>query len=400
VCRKLGLQPGMRVLDIGCGWGSFMGFAAERYGVRCVGITISEQQAELGRQRLAHLPVEFRLQDYREVDERFDRVVSLGMFEHVGHKNYPDYMAMARRCLADDGLFLLHTIGRNDTADGTDPWIDRYVFPNGELPSIARLGRAVEPHFVVEDLHNFGADYDRTLMAWHRNFEAAWPRFGPSWASASTGAGAITCCAAPAPSAPATSSSGSGCSRRAACPGLPPRVLIAAVGQGLHRHPRVELGPLEREEALHVAHVGVLREQALGQGLVGGHVGRPDHQQEIRPRRHAPALLHQRLVHRPVSKASRCSAPWRSSTTSHSTCRPWPASGAPSRAVKRSITPASRRRRTRRSAVAGDTWAAWASAWLVRLASACSRSSRRQSVASSGMENSMIEMKENSIHGD
>jgi cyclopropane-fatty-acyl-phospholipid synthase len=178
VCRKLGLQPGMRVLDIGCGWGSFMGFAAEHYGVRCVGITISEQQAELGRQRLAHLPVEFRLQDYREVDERFDRVVSLGMFEHVGHKNYPDYMAMARRCLADDGLFLLHTIGRNDTADGTDPWIDRYVFPNGELPSIARLARAVEPHFVVEDLHNFGADYDRTLMAWHRNFEAAWPRFG------------------------------------------------------------------------------------------------------------------------------------------------------------------------------------------------------------------------------
>ncbi|MCA6217186.1 cyclopropane fatty acyl phospholipid synthase [Ideonella sp. B7] len=177
VCRKLGLRPGMRVLDIGCGWGSFMGFAAERYGVQCVGVTISEQQAGYGRQRYAHLPVEFRLQDYRELDERFDRVVSLGMFEHVGHKNYGDYMAVARRCLADDGLFLLHTIGRNDTADGTDPWIDRYVFPNGELPSIARLGKAMEPHFVVEDLHNFGADYDHTLMAWHRNFEAAWPRF-------------------------------------------------------------------------------------------------------------------------------------------------------------------------------------------------------------------------------
>lgn len=177
VCRKLGLAPGMRLLDIGCGWGSLMRFAAERYGVRCVGVTVSAEQAAHGRTLCAGLPIEFRLQDYRQLDERFDRIASLGMYEHVGHKNAASYMAVARRCLADDGLFLLHTIGRNDSAHGTDPWIHRYIFPNGELPSIARIGRACEAHFVIEDLHNFGADYDRTLMAWHERFEAAWPRF-------------------------------------------------------------------------------------------------------------------------------------------------------------------------------------------------------------------------------
>jgi cyclopropane-fatty-acyl-phospholipid synthase len=177
ICRKLGLRPGMRLLDIGCGWGSLMKFAAQRYGVECGGLTISAEQAALGRELCAGLPIEFRLMDYRQLHERFDRIASIGMFEHVGHKNMADYMVMARRCLVDDGLFLLHTIGRNDSAHGTDPWIHRYIFPNGELPSIARIGRACEPHFVVEDLHNFGHDYAQTLLAWHQRFEAAWPRF-------------------------------------------------------------------------------------------------------------------------------------------------------------------------------------------------------------------------------
>jgi cyclopropane-fatty-acyl-phospholipid synthase len=177
VCRKLQLAPGMRVLDIGCGWGSFMQFAAERYGVSCVGVTISSAQASLGQARCAGLPVTFRLADYRTLHEPFDRVVSLGMFEHVGHKNHHAFMDVVRRCLRDDGLALLHTIGRNERGHGTDPWIHRYIFPNGELPTIARIGQACEHRFVVEDLHNFGADYDRTLMAWHDNFSAAWPRF-------------------------------------------------------------------------------------------------------------------------------------------------------------------------------------------------------------------------------
>lgn len=177
ICRKLKLEPGMRVLDIGCGWGSFMGYAAEHYGVECVGVTISKEQTEWAQQRYAGLPLEFRLQDYREVNGCFDRIASVGMFEHVGRRNHREFMAVAARCLADDGLFLLHTIGKNERNSTPDPWIDKYIFPNGDLPSIGQIGDAASGLFVVEDVHNFGADYDKTLMAWHANFEAAWPGF-------------------------------------------------------------------------------------------------------------------------------------------------------------------------------------------------------------------------------
>ena len=177
VCRKLQLEPGMRVLDIGCGWGSFMRYATERYKVHCVGVTISEEQARWARERYPDAGLDFRLQDYRMLNERFDRIVSIGMFEHVGHKNYRTYMEVAHRCLHDGGLFLLHTIGKNVRRGASDPWIDKYIFPNGELPSMGHISDAIEGLFIAEDVHNFGADYDRTLMAWHANFEAAWPRF-------------------------------------------------------------------------------------------------------------------------------------------------------------------------------------------------------------------------------
>ncbi|MDQ7732156.1 cyclopropane fatty acyl phospholipid synthase [Halomonas sp. SpR1] len=178
ICRKLELKPGMRVLDIGCGWGSFMAYAAEYYGVECVGLTISKEQTEYGKQLMqSGLPVEFRLKDYRDETEQFDRIVSVGMFEHVGRKNYREYMKVANRCLKDDGLFLLHTIGKNVRNTSPDPWIDKYIFPNGELPALAQVTNAAESLFVVEDVHNFGADYDRTLMAWHKNFEDRWPQF-------------------------------------------------------------------------------------------------------------------------------------------------------------------------------------------------------------------------------
>ncbi|ENO13027.2 cyclopropane fatty acyl phospholipid synthase [Marinobacter nanhaiticus D15-8W] len=177
ICRKLRLEPGMRVLDIGCGWGSFMAYAAEHYDVECVGVTISREQAAWARKQYPDLPLEFRLQDYREVNDTFDRIVSVGMFEHVGNKNYRTFMDVAHRCLVDGGLFLLHTIGKNERKPYTDPWIDRYIFPNGELPSVGQIGDAVDNLFVLEDVHNFGADYDRTLMAWYENFEENWPRF-------------------------------------------------------------------------------------------------------------------------------------------------------------------------------------------------------------------------------
>lgn len=177
ICRKLELRPGMRVLDIGCGWGSFMGYAAERYGVECVGVTISREQSAWAKTRYRDLPVEFRLQDYRDVNEKFDRIASVGMFEHVGRKNYRVYMETVQRCLKDDGLFLLHTIGKNERKGTPDPWIDKYIFPNGDLPSVGQIGDSADGIFVVEDMHNFGADYDRTLMAWADRFEREWPRF-------------------------------------------------------------------------------------------------------------------------------------------------------------------------------------------------------------------------------
>ncbi|MGQ4276977.1 cyclopropane fatty acyl phospholipid synthase [Pseudidiomarina sp. E22-M8] len=181
ICRKLQLRPGMQVLDIGCGWGSFMKYAAENYGVRCVGVTVSKEQVALGEQLCEGLPVEFRLQDYREVNEPFDAVVSIGMFEHVGQKNYASFMEVAARCLKNDGLFLLHTIGRNRDERGTDPWIDRYIFPNGELPCLAHIDETSRQHFTTEDVHNFGADYDRTLMAWCKNFERNWEQLSDSY---------------------------------------------------------------------------------------------------------------------------------------------------------------------------------------------------------------------------
>ncbi len=176
VCRKLMLQPGMRVLDIGCGWGEALKFAAERYGVSGVGVTVSHEQAEFARALCKGLPIEIRVQDYRALDEKFDRIFSIGMFEHVGLKNYRAYFEVKHRCLADDGLALLHCIGSNVSSNRTDPWIAKYIFPNSMLPSAEQIAVAGEHLFVIEDWHNFGADYDRTLMAWRTNFDAAWPR--------------------------------------------------------------------------------------------------------------------------------------------------------------------------------------------------------------------------------
>ena len=172
ICRKTGLQAGMRVLDIGCGWGSFAGFAAERYGVEVVGVTISKEQIALGQERYRDLDVELRFQDYREVNETFDRIISIGMFEHVGPKNYRTFMKVVNRCLKDDGLFLLHTIGTNTRKLAVDPWTNEYIFPGGVLPVLHQIDAAAEGIFVMEDLHNMGTHYDPTLMAWMANVDS------------------------------------------------------------------------------------------------------------------------------------------------------------------------------------------------------------------------------------
>ncbi len=174
VCKKINLQPGQRILDVGCGWGSFAKFAAQNYGAEVVGVTISKEQVELGNTLCKGLPVEIRLQDYRDVNEKFDHIVSLGMFEHVGYKNYKTFMKVVSRCLSDDGLFLLHTIGSNQSSTNGDAWIEKYIFPNGMLPSVAQIGKSLEGEFVMEDWHNFSAYYDKTLMAWFENFDKAW----------------------------------------------------------------------------------------------------------------------------------------------------------------------------------------------------------------------------------
>jgi cyclopropane-fatty-acyl-phospholipid synthase len=181
ICQKMYLKPGMRILDIGCGWGAFGKYAAEKYGVEVVGITVSQEQVLLGKELCKGLPVEIKLQDYRDVSaskefngKKFDRIVSVGMIEHVGYKNYREYFEVADSNLKDDGLFLLHTIGEVRSTKSTDAWTHKYIFPNGMLPSIAQLAKVVEGLFVIEDLHNFGADYDKTLMAWYENFNAGW----------------------------------------------------------------------------------------------------------------------------------------------------------------------------------------------------------------------------------
>jgi cyclopropane-fatty-acyl-phospholipid synthase len=181
ICRKLELRPGEHLLEIGCGWGGLARHAAKYFGVEVTGITVSREQQRLARERCAGLPVHIELMDYRHLQGSFDKLVSVGMFEHVGPKNYAAYFDAASRLMKDDGLFLLHTIGIHATSRSVDPWIDRYIFPNGKLPSAAEIVGELEGRFLIEDWHNFGADYDRTLMAWWKNFERAWPQLEPKY---------------------------------------------------------------------------------------------------------------------------------------------------------------------------------------------------------------------------
>jgi len=175
ICEKTALSPNDHVLDIGCGWGGFARYAAENYGCRVTVVNVSKEQLRYAREFCKDLPVEFLDCDYREIQGRFDKIISVGMFEHVGFKNYRTFMKVSHMRLSDDGIFLLHTIGNNESRTTCDPWMTKYIFPNSMVPSLAQISSAAEGLFVLEDLHNLGPHYDKTLMAWYQNFQRAWP---------------------------------------------------------------------------------------------------------------------------------------------------------------------------------------------------------------------------------
>ncbi len=182
ICRKLRLEPGMRLLDIGGGWGGLAIYAAQHFGVHVTNITISNEQARFAEERRRELSKDVRnriinrLEDYRDVaDGPYDRVVSVGMFEHVRHDNYRQFMEAVHRNLTDGGLFLLHTIGMDAGKRMSYDWTAKYIFPESEIPIAADVTAAYADLFAMEDWHNFGADYEKTLLEWFRRFEAHWP---------------------------------------------------------------------------------------------------------------------------------------------------------------------------------------------------------------------------------
>ncbi len=174
ICKKLELKPGEKVLELGCGWGGFAKYASEKYGVEVTAYNISKEQVKYARDITKGLKVKIIESDYRDAKGRYDKIASIGMCEHVGYKNYRIFMELADKCLKDNGLFLIHTIGANKSKTHTDPWIDKYIFPNSMLPSARQLTEAFEGKFVLEDWHNFGPDYDKTLMKWFENFDKNW----------------------------------------------------------------------------------------------------------------------------------------------------------------------------------------------------------------------------------
>jgi cyclopropane-fatty-acyl-phospholipid synthase len=181
ICRKLQLKSTDKVLDIGCGWGGFAKYAAEHYGCHVTGISISEEQIAYAREFTKGLPVEIKKMDYRDLEGKFDKVLICGMIEHVGYKNYRTIFKIVKKVLNQDGLFLLHTIGRNVSSVFVDLWIQKYIFPNSMLPSPKQITKSAEGLFMMEDWHNFGQYYDPTLMSWYKNFEKSWPKLRPKY---------------------------------------------------------------------------------------------------------------------------------------------------------------------------------------------------------------------------
>jgi cyclopropane-fatty-acyl-phospholipid synthase len=178
VARKLALRPGMRVLDIGCGWGGMGLTLARDHGARVVGVTLSREQQKVATERAAAAGlsdrVEFRLQDYRKVPEVFDRVVSVGMFEHVGVPHYREYFDAVRDRMTGEGVALIHTIGRVDGPHTTNPWLAKYIFPGGYIPAVSEVLPAIEKSgLILTDVEVWRLHYAETLKHWRERFEAS-----------------------------------------------------------------------------------------------------------------------------------------------------------------------------------------------------------------------------------
>jgi len=174
ICRKLKLEKGMTLLDIGSGWGGLLRHAVKNYGVIATGISPADQQIILAKEKSAGLDINFVQKDYRDLTGRFDRIVSVGMMEHVGPKNFREFFEKCHELLADDGIMLHHLITSTESQSNTDPFFNRYIFPGGVIPSPGQITAAAEKLFVLEDVHNFGPHYDTTLMHWFKNVNAKW----------------------------------------------------------------------------------------------------------------------------------------------------------------------------------------------------------------------------------
>ncbi len=181
IAHKLLLKPGMKVLDIGCGWGGMALTLARDYGVHVTGVTLSENQLATAKQRAEAAGLadktEFRLLDYRKIEDKFDRVVSVGMLEHVGFPHLQDYFAKVQDVLKPDGVALIHTIGHTAPPVPTSPWIDKYIFPGGYVPSLSEVSASIEKSGLwAADVEVLRGHYGPTLNHWRRRFEAALPK--------------------------------------------------------------------------------------------------------------------------------------------------------------------------------------------------------------------------------
>lgn len=187
ICKKLHLKPGEKVLELGCGWGGLAKYMAEKYGCEVFAFDIGEGPSSYAKEFCKNLPVTIYQCDYRDTHIynpnkiKFDKLVSVGVLEHIGYKNYQNFLNITSGFIKPEGIFLLHSIGGNYSLNYCDPWIDKYIFPNGMLPSIKQLGEAFEHQYIVEDFQNFGAYYDKTLLAWKDNFNQNWDELKSSF---------------------------------------------------------------------------------------------------------------------------------------------------------------------------------------------------------------------------